>query len=103
MTSGPTIVAKFMADTSQMAGEVDKATSGMGGKLGGFAKTARIAIGGAFAVGAIVEFGKASVDAAAADAEAQAALAQTLKNTTGATDDQVAAAERFISNLSKQT
>jgi len=103
MATGPTIVAKFLADTSQMTGEVDKATSGAGSKIDGFAKKAALAIGGAFVVDKVVDFGKASVEAAAADAEAQSKLALTLKNTTGATDAQVAATETYISNLSKQT
>jgi len=103
MASGPTITAKFLADTSKMTSEVDKATSGASSKLSSFGKTAGIAIGGAFAVGAIVDFGKSAVDAAAADAEAQGKLAQTLKNTTGATSDQIAAAEDYISKLSQQT
>ena len=102
MASGPTIVAKFIADTSAMTSEVDKAASGASSRLESFATKAAVAIGGAFAVSKVVEFGKASVDAAAADAEAAALLASTLKNVTGATDAQVAASEAFISNLSKQ-
>jgi len=102
VASGPTIVAKFLADTKQLTGEVDKATSSASDRLGSFAKGAALAIGGAFAVDKVVEFGKASVDAAAADAAAQALLASALKNTTGATDAQVAGAEKFIANLSKQ-
>lgn len=102
MASGPTIVAKFLADTSQMEDGVDKAASGAGSKLGDFAKKAAFAIGGAFAVDKIIDFGKASVEAAAADAEAADKLAQTLRNVTGATDDQIASSEAFISNLSKQ-
>lgn len=103
MASGPTIVAKFLADTSDLTSGVDKAAGGMNSKLGGFGKSAGKIIGGAFATGAIVQFGKASVDAAGADAEAQAQLARTIRNTTGATDAQVAANEDFISSLSKQT
>jgi hypothetical protein len=101
VATGPTIIAKFLADTSKMTDEVDKATSGAGAKIGNFAKNAALAVGGAFAVGSIIEFGKASVEAAAADAEAADKLAQTLKNVTGATNDQVAATEDFIGNLSK--
>lgn len=100
--AGPQIVAKFVADTSRLTSEVDTATSKAGSRLDGFAKNAALAIGGAFAVTAIVNFGKAAVNAAADDAEAQALLAAALKNTTGATDAQVAAAEDYISTLSKQ-
>jgi phage-related protein len=103
MASGPTIVAKFIADTSNLTSGVDKAAGGIKSKLGSMAGKAGLAIGGAFAVGAVVKFGKASVDAAEADAESQAILAQTMKNTTGATQDQIDASEKFIANLSKQT
>ena len=85
-----------------MTGEVDRATSSAGSSLDSFAKNAALAIGGAFVVDKIVDFGKASVEAAAADAEAQAQLATALKNTAGATDAQVASAEDYISKLSKQ-
>jgi hypothetical protein len=101
MASGPSIVAKFLADTSQLTSEVDKASNGASDKLGSFAKKASLAIGGAFAVDKVLDFGKASVDAAMADAEAQAQLASTLKNVTGATDAQIASTEDYISGLSK--
>jgi hypothetical protein len=100
MASGPTITAKFLADTSKLTGEVDKATSSAGSSLDGFAKKAAVALGGAFVVDKVVDFGKASVEAAAADEEAQAQLAAALKNTTGATDDQIASTEAYISKLS---
>jgi hypothetical protein len=101
--SGPTIVANFVANTSKMTSEVDKATSSTGSKITSWAKGAAVAIGGAFAVSAIVDFGKASVEAAAADAEAQEKLATTIRNVTGATDKQVAATEDYIAKLSQQT
>lgn len=102
MASGPAITAKFLADTSKMTSEVDKAGSNMANSLGSFAKKAAAALAGAFIVDKIIDFGKASVEAAAADAEAQDRLAQTLKNVTGATDAQIASSEDFISALSKQ-
>lgn len=101
MAAGPQIVAKFVADTSKLTSEVDSATSHASGRMSSFAKGAALAIGGAFAVTKIVEFGKAAVNAAADDAAAQEKLAQSLKNTTGATDAQIAAAEDYISTLSK--
>ena len=103
MASGPTIVAQFVADTSKMTSEVDKASTESGSRLKNFAKGAATALGGAFAVDKIVEFGKASVEAAAADAESQAKLATTIRNVTGATEGQIAANEKFIAGLSKQT
>jgi hypothetical protein len=60
-------------------------------------------VAGAFAVGAVVAFGKEAVTAASDDAAAQAQLARALKNTTGATDAQIAASEKYIDNLSKQS
>ena len=101
MASGPTIVAKFTADTSKLTSEVDGTAGKAGSSMSSMAKGAALAIGGAFVVDKVVDFGKASVEAAAADAEAQAQLAASLKNTTGATDAQVAAAEDYIANLSK--
>ena len=86
MASGPTIVARFLADTSQMVNEVEKGSNSAGSKIKNFAKTAALAVGGAFAVDKVIEFGKASVEAAAADAESQAKLAETMRNVTGATD-----------------
>lgn len=103
MASGPTIVAKFIADTSALVSGVTTATGTAGGKLASFGKKAAIAVGGGLAVGKVVEFGKAAVTAATDDAESQAQLAQALKNTTGATDKQVEAAEDYIANLSKST
>jgi len=102
MASGPTIVARFLADTKGLTSEVDKA-GGAVTKVGDIAKGAAIALGGAFAVDQVVQFGKASVEAAAADAEAQAQLAAALRNTTGASQEQIDGAERYISTLSKQT
>ena len=62
--AGPAITAKFIADTSQMTSEVDKATSSAGGRVKDFAANAAVAIGGAFAVTKIVDFGKQAIDAA---------------------------------------
>lgn len=102
MASGPTIVAKFVADTKDLTKGVDTAASQNQSRLSSFAKTAAVTIGAAFAATAVINFGKDAIAAATADAEAQAKLAQTLKNVTGATDDQVKASEDYISNLSKQ-
>src|SRR5262245_35677571 len=98
MATGPAIVARFLADTTALTSGVDKATSQVSGKLGGIAKAG----GGAFAVKQIADFGQAAASAAADDAEAQAQLAQALKNTTGATDAQVKSTEDYIGKLSMQ-
>ncbi len=62
--TGPTIVAKFIADTSKLTTGVDTAATTAGSKLDGFAKKASLAIGGAFAVDKIVDFAKGAVNAA---------------------------------------
>lgn len=103
MASGPSIVAKFLADTSQMTSGVDSATSSMSGALNSFATKAAVAIAGAFAVDKIVDFAKGGVDAAINAEQSAARLALTLKNVTGATKEQVAANEDFLAGLSKAT
>jgi len=62
--AGPTIVAKFIADTRQLSDEVDKTTASSGSKVKEFAKDAALAIGGAFAVAKVVDFAKESINAA---------------------------------------
>jgi hypothetical protein len=100
VASGPSVLVKFLGDATGLKDAADDA-DGVGGRLKGFAKGAALAIGGAFAVDKVVEFGKASVDAAADDARSQEILAQTLKNSTGASDAQVASVEKNIAALSK--
>src|SRR5215471_15125741 len=95
------VVVRFLADASQVKDEVDKVDD-TGSKIKSWAKGAALAIGGAFAVDKVVEFGKASLDAAAEDAEAQAMLATTMKDVQGATDAQVASVEKWITKASKQ-
>lgn len=51
----------------------------------------------------VIDFGIASVKAAADDAAAQKVLATTLRNTTAATDEQIASIEKWITNTSHQT
>jgi hypothetical protein len=92
---------RFLTDTAGVKDAVDD-VEGTGSKIKDWAGKAALAIGGAFAVDKVVEFGKASVDAAAKDAAAQANLAQQLKNSAGASDAQVKATEDWISKASKQ-
>jgi hypothetical protein len=91
------IIADATKALKQMGLVETKASGGLG-----FTKTAKT-IAGAVGTGAVIKFGKDAANAAASDAEAAAGLARTLKNVTGATDDQVAANEAWISNLSKST
>ena len=77
-------------------------TDGFGSKLGGFGKAAGAAFAAAgvaalaYAGGALVEATKNAI----ADEEAQKNLALTLKNTTSATDAQIAAVEDYITQVS---
>jgi len=72
-----------------------KISSGIGKALGG--------IGLAMGVGAIVSELKQATQAAVEDARAQRLLEQQLRNTVGATKEQIAGAEDYITKLSLQT
>lgn len=100
--AGPSVLVRFLADTNQLKKATDDTTSDLNSSLGSFAKKAAVAVGGAFAVEKVLEFGKASVDAAAADAQAQAVLAQQLKNSAKASDATIASTEKHIAAMSKQ-
>ena len=96
------VVIKILGDSSQFG----KATKDVETKLGGFkSKLPGIAaaVGGAFAVDKIVDFGAASLEAAADDAKSQAVLQQTLKNTIGARKADVAAVEDQITKWMNAT
>ncbi len=96
-----TLKLSILADVDQLKkslGTGTKEVDGFAGKLGGFAKKA----GAAFAVAgaaAAAYAGKLLVDgvqSAIADEAAQAKLATTLKNVTGATNNQIKAVEDYI-------
>jgi hypothetical protein len=101
-----TIKIEVTADTTNAQKGLDSA----GKAAGSFSDTFKATFGGVLSAGlidkatsAIWDFGKTSVDAAANDAKAQAVLAQTLKNSAGATDAQVAATESSITAMSKHS
>lgn len=96
-----TLKLSILADVDQLKKSLSTGTKevdGFAGKLGGFAKKA----GAAFAVAgaaAAAYAGKLLVDgvkSAIADEAAQAKLATTLKNVTGATNNQIKAVEDYI-------
>jgi hypothetical protein len=96
-----TLKLSILGDIDQLKKSLDTGTKevdGFAGKLGGFAKKA----GAAFAVAgaaAAAYAGKLLVDgvkAAVEDEAAQAKLATTLKNVTGATNNQIKAVEDYI-------
>lgn len=91
------IIADATKALKQMGLVEDKAKGGLG-----FTKTAKT-IAGAVGSAAIIGFGKDAANAAATDAEAQSKLAQTIRNVTGASDDQIASNENWLSSLSKST
>jgi hypothetical protein len=105
MAGIPKIKITFDADFDELKKGVKGAQNeveGFGSKVGDFAKKA----GAAFAIAGVAAAayaGKLLVDgvkSAIADEAAQAKLATTLQNVTGATDDQIAATETYITKTS---
>lgn len=89
---------RILGDASEASKAMGDAEASVGRFQGGIEKAAKPA---ALALAGI---GAAAVDAAKAaseDQQAAALLAQTLRNTTGATDAQIAATEAYISKTSK--
>jgi hypothetical protein len=99
------VVARIL---TQYSDKGSKAASKDIGKLGksfdAFAKKSAKAFGvAALAAAAFaVKIGKDAVEAAVADQKSQALLANSLRNTVGATDDAIAGVERHITALQKQ-
>ena len=101
-TGSRTLKLSILADVADLKKGLTQATTDtetFGDKLGGFGKKA----GAAFAVAGAAALAYAGVllvdgvKSAIEDEAAQAKLATTLKNVTGATDDQIAATESWIS------
>lgn len=98
MANARRIVIEFLGKDKSLGSTAASAESRTS-KLGGTLKKVGLIAGGALAAGTLVA-GKAIWDmakAAAEDEKSQVALARTLKNTTGATKQQVAAVEDWIS------
>lgn len=96
------VVVEFLGEDKSLSSAADKA-EGRVGRLGGsLAKVGKIAAAGAaagFAVAGVALFKMGQ--AAAEDAAGQAKLAQALKNSTGATEAQVAKVEDWITAQGK--
>jgi len=94
------LIVRILADTSQLAAGVGKA-EGAFGKL----KTGAVALGGAFAATfaakEVISFLGDSAKAAEEDKKSQALLANQLRQTNAATDEQIAATEDAISAISR--
>ena len=108
MAGERTFVVKILGDAGsavaafkKLQTEGEKATSGLGAQSKAtqdIFKQVTIASAAAFASG--VALLTSSVNAAIQDQQEQVKLAQTLKNTTGATDEQIKSTERLISSMS---
>jgi hypothetical protein len=103
-----TLKLSILGDIDQLKKSLDtgsKEVEGFGSKLGDFSKKAGLAFAAA-GVAAAAYAGKLLIDgvkSAIADEAAQAALATTLKNVTGATNDQIKAVEDQITKTSLLT
>jgi phage-related protein len=99
------LTLKLLADVDNFTKGLDKAdkdVASFGDKVGEFGKKAGLAFAAAGAA-AVAYAGKLAIDgvkSAIADAAAQEKLALTLKNVTGATDNQIAATEDYITKTS---
>jgi hypothetical protein len=99
------LTLKLLADVDNFTKNLDKADKDVatfGDKVTDFGKKAGLAFAAAGAA-ALAYAGKLAIDgvkSAIEDAAAQTKLALTLKNVTGATDDQIAATEDYITKTS---
>jgi hypothetical protein len=96
------LTVEILGDASSLSkafGQIGKDTDSLRGKFEGFTKKALLPATAAF--GLLAAAGTQAVNAAMEDAKAQTALAGTLRNTIKATDDQVAAVERYIEQQGK--
>jgi hypothetical protein len=99
------LTLKLLADVDNFTKNLDKADKDVmsfGDKVSDFGKKAGLAFAAAGAA-AVAYAGKLAIDgvkSAIADAAAQEKLALTLKNVTGATEDQIAATEDYITQTS---
>ena len=100
-----TLKLEILAETKQFVDDMKKSETqveGFSGKMEKFGKMAAAAFAAA-AAAAVAYAGKLAIDgvkAAIADEAAQTRLANALKNVTGATDAQIAAVEKQISQMS---
>jgi hypothetical protein len=99
------LTLKLLADVDNFTKNLDKADKDVatfGDKVSEFGKKAGLAFAAAGAA-AVAYAGKLAIDgvkSAIADAAAQEKLALTLKNVTGATDNQISATEDYITKTS---
>jgi hypothetical protein len=99
------VVARILTQYSDKGSKAaQKDINKLGKNIDGFAKKSAKAFGVAALASAAfaVKIGKDAVQAAMEDQKSQALLANSLRNTVGATDDAIAGVERHITALQKQ-
>lgn len=101
MADTRTLKLSLLADVNKFLSGMDKADKGtknFSSSIGKYSKAMAksFAIAGVAAGAYAVKLGVDGVKAAVEDEVSQKKLAQALKNTTGATDDQIAASEEYI-------
>jgi hypothetical protein len=99
------VVARILTQYSDKGSKAaQKDINKLGKNIDGFAKKATKAFGLAALASAAfaAKIGKDAVQAAIADQKSQALLANTLRNTTGATKEAISGVEGYITSLQKQ-
>jgi hypothetical protein len=101
MADTRTLKLSLLADVNKFLNGMDKAdkkTKGFSSSIGKYSKAMAksFALAGAAAGAYAIKLGVDGVKAAVEDELSQKKLAQALKNTTGATDDQIASTEDYI-------
>ena len=96
-----TLKLNLLADVDQFGRSLAKADNDAKGFAGGLKKYGKIAAAAFVAAGAAagayaIKIGIDGVKAAVEDEQSQKQLAEALKNTTNATDDQIASTEKYI-------
>jgi hypothetical protein len=96
-----TLKLNLLADVDQFGKSLNKADNDAKGFAGGLKKygkmaAAAFAVAGAAAAAYAIKIGIDGVKAAIEDEQSQKLLAQALKNTTNATDEQIASTEDYI-------
>ena len=102
MASERDLVVRFLGDIKDLLSKSDEASKGMD-KWKKAAVTAGAAIAGAFAASKVIDFAGESIKAAEEDKKSQALLATQIRDTIGATDDQIASVEKFINKTERAT
>jgi hypothetical protein len=108
MADSRTLKLSILADVDNLTKNLKKAsvdTDNFGDKLTKFGSTAlkAFAVASAAAAAYAIKIGVEGVKAAIEDEAAQAKLATTLRNATGATDAQIASTEKYLTVLALQT